>query len=114
MIQGLFYLVLFMHFVYILYNESTDKFYVGETEDMDRRMHEHADAVFKRSYTSYSRGWQLKKVIQVENRIEGRRVESFIKRKKSSVFIQRIIVDANYYNKIKARIFEELGVKIQD
>ena len=30
-----------MHFVYLLYNQKTDKFYIGATDNLKRRLYEH-------------------------------------------------------------------------
>ncbi|MBL7014472.1 MAG: GIY-YIG nuclease family protein, partial [Candidatus Marinimicrobia bacterium] len=29
------------YFVYVLYSESSDQYYVGHTEDIDRRLNQH-------------------------------------------------------------------------
>jgi len=35
------FIVYFMHFVYLIYNIKTKKFYIGETVDLNRRIKEH-------------------------------------------------------------------------
>lgn len=35
--------ILDMYYVYVLYSKEQDKFYVGYTEDLDRRIEEHAN-----------------------------------------------------------------------
>jgi len=47
-----------MHFVYILYNYITDKFYIGETENLRRRINEHKDGQNIATKHKYS-GWQF-------------------------------------------------------
>ncbi|MCB0550756.1 MAG: GIY-YIG nuclease family protein [Phaeodactylibacter sp.] len=48
-----------MHYVYILYSPSADKFYVGQTPDIQTRLlfHNHLS---ENSFTSRFRPWQLR------------------------------------------------------
>ncbi|WP_460543253.1 GIY-YIG nuclease family protein [Echinicola sediminis] len=38
-------------FVYILYSRAVDKFYIGYTSDLDKRLDQHNHHVFKDSFT---------------------------------------------------------------
>ena len=49
---------LFMHYVYILYSLKIDKFYVGESADIETRLLQHNSGFFKGSYTSRSNDWE--------------------------------------------------------
>ena len=79
-----------MHFIYILYSESADKYYVGETEDVVRRFTEHNQSE-RKQFTSPYRPWIMKAVFVCENRFKARKAEDFIKKQKSRKFIQKII-----------------------
>lgn len=47
-----------MHFVYLLYNIETKKFYIGETNDLSRRVKEHRQGLNKS--TKYKcNSWKL-------------------------------------------------------
>jgi putative endonuclease len=48
-----------MFYVYNIYSESADKYYIGHTDDPVRRLEEHNTAI-KNSFTSKYRPWVLK------------------------------------------------------
>ncbi len=80
-----------MFWVYILYSEKFDKYYVGQSNDVDRRLLEHNEAE-KNSYTSKFRPWHLIFAIEVsEDRGKAMLLEKFIKAQKSKAFILRLI-----------------------
>src|SRR5688572_1402151 len=102
-----------MHFVYILYSARRKRYYIGETEDVVQRLHWHNDHLFQKSSTIIANDWQLKKVIVFRNRREARRVETYIKSMKSSVFLQRLISEESFYLKFKALVKEHIDIEIQ-
>jgi putative endonuclease len=78
-----------MAFVYILQSETTGHFYVGSTNDLDRRLSEHA-----RNHTPSTRNRGPWKPVYQEifpNLTEARRREAEIKRWKSSRMIRALI-----------------------
>ena len=80
-----------MFYIYILYSESSDKFYVGYTADPDRRIiqHNHSDG---NTFTSKYRPWKIAALFEVsENESDAVKVERFIKKQKSRKLIERII-----------------------
>ena len=84
------FLLNIMHFVYILYSKSFNKYYIGETEDVERRLFYHNNGE-KDTFTKRFRPWELKKYWQFDNKSIARQVEIFIKKKKSRLFIERLI-----------------------
>ena len=46
-----------MHYVYLLYSETTDKFYVGSTSNLDQRLHAHNAG--NNTSTRYGAPWRL-------------------------------------------------------
>jgi putative endonuclease len=75
--------------LYILQREPSGKFYVGSTDDLDRRLSEHA-----RGHTPSTRGrgpWKLVHKEEFATLLEARRRELEIKRWKSSKMIQALI-----------------------
>ena len=49
-----------MYFVYAIYNQESQKFYIGQTENLEERIRLHNDKLFKNSYTSRFKGsWKL-------------------------------------------------------
>ena len=80
-----------MFYIYILYSESADKYYIGHTSEPSRRLEEHNNAI-KNSYTSKYRPWVMKGCFQVsESRSEARMIENYLKKMKSKLFIEELI-----------------------
>ena len=48
-----------MFYIYVLYSEKSDRYYVGHTNDVNRRLVEHNE-ISENSYTSKMRPWVLK------------------------------------------------------
>jgi putative endonuclease len=76
-----------MHWCYVLYSPTIDKFYIGETEDLELRIDQHNAAFFKIAYTSKASDWTLYISLRCRDRSHARKVESFIKKMKSRKFI---------------------------
>jgi putative endonuclease len=77
-----------MAFVYILQSETTGRFYIGSTDDLERRLSEHI-----RGHSPATRGrgpWKLVYTEKFETLLEARRRELEIKRWKSAKMIQAL------------------------
>ena len=75
--------------LYILESESSGRFYVGSTDDLDRRLSEHL-----REHTPSTRGrgpWKLVYTEQFETLIQARRRELEVKRWKSAKMVKALI-----------------------
>ncbi len=80
-----------MFYIYILYSESADRYYVGHTNDPARRLIEH-NTVEEIKFTTKYRPWTMLLAFEVsESRGEAIKVERFIKRQKSRLFIRGLI-----------------------
>jgi putative endonuclease len=66
-----------MHFVYVLRSQAFNRFYVGMTEDIERRIGEHNNG--KAKSTKFYAPWNLVFVEKFETRAEARRREKFLK-----------------------------------
>ena len=89
-----------MFYIYIIYSESADKYYIGHTNEPNRRLEEHNN-VIKNSYTFRYRPWMLKACFEVsESRGETRKVENYLKKMKSRKLIEKIIQDLKVFDKI--------------
>ena len=85
----------FMFYLYILYSISSDKYYVGYSEDVERRLSEHNYSE-RITYTSKHRPWVLKKQIEIgDDRGFAMKIEKAIKKSKSRILIEKIIVEIN-------------------
>jgi len=80
-----------MFYIYILYSGSSDKYYVGHTDDPARRVIEHNTKPFN-TYTAKHRPWKLVASFPAgESRGEAVRIERYIKKRKSRTFILKLI-----------------------
>ena len=79
-----------MHFVYIIYSPKLDKFYVGETSDLGRRLAWHNSGEFTGSYSKIASDWELFWSIQCNNILTGRKIETHIKKMKSRVYYRNL------------------------
>jgi putative endonuclease len=93
-----------MFYIYILYSDRADKYYIGHTCDIFRRLEEHNSAE-KNSFTSHYRPWILKASFTIsESRREARKVENYIKNMKNRKFIERLIEHTEEFEEILAGV----------
>ena len=78
-----------MYIVYILYSHSLDKYYVGYTNDLTRRISEHNRK--KGKFTDQGIPWELVHREDYELKTEAMDRERFIKTQKSRKFILSLI-----------------------
>lgn len=80
-----------MYYIYILYSESSDKYYVGYSSDPFRKLNEHNNSLLT-TYTSKHRPWDLKAIYSCgDNKTVAIELERFIKKQKSRKLIQSLI-----------------------
>ena len=78
-------------YIYILYSQEADKFYVGYSSDPWGRLEQHLNNE-KDKFTGRYKDWELKAVFQVsDQRGDADRLEKFIKRQKSRKLIEKLI-----------------------
>ena len=88
--------ILTMFYIYILYSRSADKFYIGQTPDVQKRLHEHNNPVEKSKFTAKFIPWEIAVFFPVsEIRADAMKVEKFIKAQKSRKFILKLIENKN-------------------
>ena len=93
-------------YVYILYSESMDVFYVGSSNNVLRRLQQHNNG--ESSYTSRGIPWILLWSVQKPNRASAKTLERKIKnltRKRKMKFMRKH--ENNIYN---ALIFNNIGI----
>ncbi len=81
-----------MYSLYILYSPSIDRFYTGISNDVPRRLARHNKGGQK--YTTRGIPWVLKYTEEYPNRQEAQMRERFIKKKKSRLFIETLLQQA--------------------
>ncbi|MBU1100699.1 MAG: GIY-YIG nuclease family protein [Bacteroidetes bacterium] len=75
--------------LYILKSKSTNKFYVGHTNNMERRVFEHNSGQTKSTKPGIP--WELVYTKEFQTNIEANRAELDIKKKKSRKYIEQLI-----------------------
>ncbi len=80
-----------MHYIYIIYSLSTDKYYLGHSSDPWKRLGQHnSNEVDK--FTGKYKPWELKAIFQVsEKKGDADKIEKFIKKQKSRNLILQLI-----------------------
>ena len=78
-----------MFTVYVLHSQSLNRYYVGFTNDLVRRLTEHNRK--KGKYTDSGIPWELVYHEIYSTKAEAMSRENFIKRKKSRTFIESLI-----------------------
>ena len=82
-----------MAWVYILYSEKIDKYYVGACTDFDRRFYEHN--LGRSKFTSTGIPWELVYKEEWEDLVLAKQLELKIKKMKSRIYIQELIRKGN-------------------
>ncbi len=76
-------------YLYILQSAKNNRFYIGSTTDLTRRLKEHNDG--KSPYTRTTRPWIIKYSKEFENIVEAKREERKLKKLKSRKVIEELI-----------------------
>jgi len=77
-------------FVYILQSMKDFSFYVGQCDDLDKRMSKHDDGMSK--YTASKRPWRLVYFEMFNSRSDAIKREGQIKKMKSKKYIQSLVM----------------------
>ncbi len=77
-------------FVYILYSEKVKRYYIGHTQNLERRLIEHNSGQNKS--TKYGIPWKHVFTKEFSSRSEAMKYEIKIKRMKSKKFIENLIL----------------------
>ncbi|MBS1653452.1 MAG: GIY-YIG nuclease family protein [Bacteroidetes bacterium] len=102
-----------MHFVYIIYSPSHNRFYTGETVNPHERVVQHNSGFYSGSSTSFTQDWELKLVLSVPDRAAGLKVERYIKAMKSKTFVQNLVNDPVFLANFKNILKQKTGVLIK-
>jgi putative endonuclease len=80
-----------MFSVYILYSKAADKYYIGHTEDVQRRLFQHNNPIRKSKFTAKALPWNLITFFPFfHTRSEAMKAEKFIKAQKSRMFLEKL------------------------
>ena len=78
-----------MYTVYILYSDKTGQYYIGYTNDIERRLGEHNRK--KGKFTDRGIPWVLKYTENYTTKDEAQKREAYIKSRKSKQYIRQLI-----------------------
>ena len=78
-----------LFFVYIIYSLSLDRYYIGYTTDLEKRLSEHNNGIS--TFTAKASDWELKFNESFDSRENAMKREREIKRKKSRKYIEWLI-----------------------
>jgi putative endonuclease len=90
--------------VYILYSTSIEKYYVGQTQDIEERLILHNSGIFKGSSTKAGIPWDIFYIIACNSRPQALKIEEHIKRMKSVKYFQSL----NAYPEISEKLKENI------
>ncbi len=89
-----------MHYLYIIYSKSLNKYYVGESHDVKKRLEQHKNHHYKSNFSRIASDWELLLQKQLKNREQALYLEKFIKRMKSKKFTEKVINDPKILDNI--------------
>ena len=69
---------IFMYYVYIIYSLTIDRYYIGQTDNIEERMEQHKSGFFLHSYTSKTKDWKIVLSINCSSRKQSVNIESYI------------------------------------
>ena len=80
-----------MYYIYLIYSNSADKYYIGHSSDPWKRLEQHNNNEPDK-FTGKYKPWDLKAVFQIsERKGDADKIEKFIKRQKSRKLILQLI-----------------------
>ncbi|WP_430906462.1 GIY-YIG nuclease family protein [Maribacter sp. 2-571] len=92
-----------MHYLYILYSKKADRYYVGETPELDNRLRLHNQHHFKKGFTKAADDWKIVLSKECGSKRPAVFLERFIKRMKSRKFIEKVCNDPTILDDILSK-----------
>ena len=77
-----------MHFVYILYSQTYDSFYIGYTKQPDVRLEHHNQGLTKS--TKAKMPWVMIYKEEFDNQIDALKRERFLKNQRNKIFYKKL------------------------
>jgi putative endonuclease len=93
-----------MAYVYILFSEQLDKFYIGFTTlTVEDRLQKHVSLYYENKFTAKADDWTIFLEIECKNQTVARKIEAHIKAMKSKKYIQNL----KKYPEIRFKLLEK-------
>ena len=80
----------YMHYVYILYSEKIDKYYIGITHSIDLRVHRHNSGYYENKWSAKGVPWSLFFSIKCSSKSQAFKIEQHIKAMKSKTYLRNL------------------------
>ncbi len=77
--------------LYILHSKTINKYYIGQTQNIQQRIVQHNTHHNKKGFTKAAIDWEVVFTFENQNKTTILKLERFIKRMKSPTFIKKII-----------------------
>jgi putative endonuclease len=90
-----------MCFVYIIYSRVADKFYIGQTSDIAKRLADHNVGIYNDAFTKRASDWKLFFSIKCDSIKQAILIEKHIKRMKSRKYIENLLQFPEIAEKLK-------------
>ena len=90
-----------MYCVYIIFSEKLNKFYIGTTDNFERRLTEHNTEINSKSFTYKGRPWIKHLVINNLSSSQAYKIEKHLKAMKSSKYLINLIKYPELIDKLK-------------
>jgi putative endonuclease len=94
-----------MYYVYILYSENIDKYYIGSTENYDKRLLDHNSSLS--TYTKRGVPWKIVYIETLTDRSSALIREKQIKNKKSRKYIEYLIKIRPIAHSVIPKVFRD-------
>ncbi len=91
------------YYVYVIYSESTDAFYIGQSVDLEIRLQQHIVHKNEHSNTSKADDWILFFYITCECRRQAIQIETHIKKMKSRKYFENLKKHPEISSKLLAK-----------
>jgi putative endonuclease len=79
-----------MFYVYILYSKSLNRFYIGQTIDIQHRLMEHNTGIYSNSYTKKTSDWELYFYLNCNSKSQALSIEKHIKKMKNRKYFENL------------------------
>jgi len=78
------------YFVYILFSEKLNRYYIGQTVNIEERLMQHNSGFYENASTKVSNDWKLFWKLKCNSRTQAIQIESHIKRMRNKVYYQNL------------------------
>ena len=79
------------YYVYIIFSETINRYYVGVAQDLTTRIQNHNSSYYRgRHYTKQADDWLLFHFISCSSYQQAIKIEKYIKKMKSRIYIQNL------------------------